>query len=356
MTSTDPFTSPAINPDYFGVGYDIDIMNAGSEFARKLAATAPLSDLLITETSPGAAMTDYDALANFTKRAAGTEYHPLGPVRCCRAPRVASSTPTSSSTARPTFASSTRPSCLSTCRHTSWHRLTASQKREPISSRQSTCTSHRPAPTPRPRAPVAPRASRPARPAPASLMTRRHRREQPRRRVIRQPALVGAKIGVGVGVALGALALIGALVSHLFQYLKHLLILQIVFFCLRRRKNKSTGAGVAATGGQGGRYNDDPAFASGNVVALAARPAGTATTSACLLRDLAAPTVPYAGAGAAAAAAAGSHQRKASHAPSLDSVATAEMASRIALTNRDSGYGLAAGLGDDSRPATPGEL
>nr|ODN96743.1 glucose oxidase [Cryptococcus depauperatus CBS 7855] len=77
INTTDPFTQPNINPDYFGVGYDIDIIGYGSAFARRLAKASPLSDVMITETSPGSTITD-DALANFTKQNSGTEYHPLG--------------------------------------------------------------------------------------------------------------------------------------------------------------------------------------------------------------------------------------------------------------------------------------
>jgi hypothetical protein len=77
INSTNPFTQPAINPDYFGVGYDIDIMGYGSEFARTLAATSPLSTVMTSEYSPGTAYTG-DTLANYTKQNCGTEYHPLG--------------------------------------------------------------------------------------------------------------------------------------------------------------------------------------------------------------------------------------------------------------------------------------
>ncbi|KAK4687009.1 hypothetical protein P7C73_g3120, partial [Tremellales sp. Uapishka_1] len=77
INSTDAFVQPNINPDYFGVGYDIDIMGYGSNFARTLAKTSPLSTVMLTESLPGATVLD-DALANYTKQNAGTEYHPLG--------------------------------------------------------------------------------------------------------------------------------------------------------------------------------------------------------------------------------------------------------------------------------------
>ncbi|WWC72758.1 uncharacterized protein I206_106722 [Kwoniella pini CBS 10737] len=77
ITSKDAFTAPAINPDYFGVGYDIDIMNYGSQFARRLAAASPLSEVMINEVYPGPTVTG-DALGNYTKTNCGTEYHPMG--------------------------------------------------------------------------------------------------------------------------------------------------------------------------------------------------------------------------------------------------------------------------------------
>ena len=84
VTSTDPFTAPAIDPDYFGAPYDIDIMRYGSLFARRVAGQAPLSNVMTTESRPGADITG-DALNNFTKQSAGTEYHPLG--TCSMLPR-----------------------------------------------------------------------------------------------------------------------------------------------------------------------------------------------------------------------------------------------------------------------------
>ena len=77
ITSSDPWTPPAINPDYLGVGYDIDIMGYAAEYARTLTSTAPMNTLAINETYPGANLTG-DALANATRQSCVTEYHPLG--------------------------------------------------------------------------------------------------------------------------------------------------------------------------------------------------------------------------------------------------------------------------------------
>jgi choline dehydrogenase len=84
ITSTNPFDSPAINPDYFGVGYDIDILNNAVAFARRLAKAGPLANVLLSEKTPGAGVTG-EALNDYLKRTAVTEYHPMG--TCSMMPR-----------------------------------------------------------------------------------------------------------------------------------------------------------------------------------------------------------------------------------------------------------------------------
>ena len=84
IVSNNPFEYPAINPDYFGVGYDIDILNNAVAFARRLAKASPLSDVLLSEKTPGAGVTG-EALNNFLKRSAVTGYHPMG--TCSMMPR-----------------------------------------------------------------------------------------------------------------------------------------------------------------------------------------------------------------------------------------------------------------------------
>lgn len=77
INSTNAFDYPVINPDYFGVGYDIDILAQGAAFTRRLAQASPLSTVLLSEKTPGATVTG-DALNTYAKQACGTEYHPLG--------------------------------------------------------------------------------------------------------------------------------------------------------------------------------------------------------------------------------------------------------------------------------------
>lgn len=84
ITSNNAFTAPAINPDYFSVGYDIGIMDNGMQFARRLAQVSPMSELAIAETTPGANVNG-DDMYDFIRRTSGTTYHPIG--TCSMLPR-----------------------------------------------------------------------------------------------------------------------------------------------------------------------------------------------------------------------------------------------------------------------------
>ena len=84
ITSNDPFEYPAIDPHYFGVGYDIDIMTAGIDFARRLARTNPMAPHFLEENQPGSQYTG-EGLYDYARNNAGTEYHPMG--TCSMLPR-----------------------------------------------------------------------------------------------------------------------------------------------------------------------------------------------------------------------------------------------------------------------------
>lgn len=86
ITSTSAFTSPAINPDYFSLGYDIDILNNGVQLARRIAAAAPMNTLCITETNPGTSFAGGSTqLDDWIRDDIGTTYHPIG--TCSMLPR-----------------------------------------------------------------------------------------------------------------------------------------------------------------------------------------------------------------------------------------------------------------------------
>ncbi|KAJ3887906.1 alcohol oxidase [Lentinula edodes] len=53
ITTTDPFTRPAVNVNYFGVGWDLDVQIASARLARRIIASPPLSSLSTGETVPG---------------------------------------------------------------------------------------------------------------------------------------------------------------------------------------------------------------------------------------------------------------------------------------------------------------
>ncbi|KAL7413404.1 GMC oxidoreductase-domain-containing protein [Mrakia frigida] len=77
INTTDAFSAPVINPGYLGLGYDVDIINKGIVFARKIAATAPMSALTLVEQAPSAGLVD-TALNTWIGTSGSTEYHPLG--------------------------------------------------------------------------------------------------------------------------------------------------------------------------------------------------------------------------------------------------------------------------------------
>jgi choline dehydrogenase len=86
ITSNDAFTSPAINPDYFSVGYDIDILNYGMQMARRISGVSPMNTLTITENQPGPnVLAGSDAMLDYIRQKSHTTYHPIG--TCSMLPR-----------------------------------------------------------------------------------------------------------------------------------------------------------------------------------------------------------------------------------------------------------------------------
>ncbi|KAI3603415.1 glucose oxidase [Moniliophthora roreri] len=58
ITSSDPFTKPRVQVNYFSVDWDLDVQIAGGRLSRKIVTSPPLSDLSNGETIPGGNVPD----------------------------------------------------------------------------------------------------------------------------------------------------------------------------------------------------------------------------------------------------------------------------------------------------------
>jgi choline dehydrogenase-like flavoprotein len=81
LASPDPLAAPRIHANYLASETDQACVVAAIAFARRLAATAPLSDYVAAEMQPGpAARTDSDFL-DFARKQGATIFHPSGTCR-----------------------------------------------------------------------------------------------------------------------------------------------------------------------------------------------------------------------------------------------------------------------------------
>ncbi|KAH8918673.1 GMC oxidoreductase [Atractiella rhizophila] len=78
INSTDPFALPVIDVGYLSHPGDIEVFRAGFRFARKLAETPPLSDILTREIRPGPIVNTDEEWDHFIRGSASTEFHPAG--------------------------------------------------------------------------------------------------------------------------------------------------------------------------------------------------------------------------------------------------------------------------------------
>ena len=83
VRSADPSQDPEIQANYFGDERDLDELLQGALFARKLANTAPLSDLVASELAPGpACASEADWIAFLREHGSGMIVgHPVGSCR-----------------------------------------------------------------------------------------------------------------------------------------------------------------------------------------------------------------------------------------------------------------------------------
>lgn len=80
LNSADMRDHPAIHPNYLATKTDCDTIVEGIRIARRICNTAPLSQHITAEHSPGADIgeDDYDAILNWARDTATTIYHPTG--------------------------------------------------------------------------------------------------------------------------------------------------------------------------------------------------------------------------------------------------------------------------------------
>ncbi|KAI0053551.1 GMC oxidoreductase [Auriscalpium vulgare] len=76
INSNNTFDYPLIDPKYLSHDADKQLLRAGAKFARQLGQTAPLSDTLTGEVTPGSAVSSDDDWDNWVAQTIGTEFHP----------------------------------------------------------------------------------------------------------------------------------------------------------------------------------------------------------------------------------------------------------------------------------------
>ena len=81
LAGADPAAAPRIDPDYLCEPADLAPLIAGIRRARDIYAQAPFRPYLGAEVFPGASCRDREALTDYVRAAAQTEYHPVGTCR-----------------------------------------------------------------------------------------------------------------------------------------------------------------------------------------------------------------------------------------------------------------------------------
>ena len=81
LRSSDPFASPAIDPNYFSDADDLEKTVAGVRLGRHIMSQEALSGVIKSEHFPGESVRTKDDLESFVRRHASTGYHPAGTCR-----------------------------------------------------------------------------------------------------------------------------------------------------------------------------------------------------------------------------------------------------------------------------------
>ncbi|KAF8683451.1 GMC oxidoreductase family [Rhizoctonia solani] len=78
ISSASIWDYPTINPNYLSNGWDVDIMNAGIKFVRRVGSTEPMSSYFKTEGGGTSAATTDAAINSYVANSIATGYHPIG--------------------------------------------------------------------------------------------------------------------------------------------------------------------------------------------------------------------------------------------------------------------------------------
>lgn len=81
LASSDPLARPLIYANYLATEKDRDYAVKSVQFARKLASTKPLSDLVAAEVTPGPDVRAEADILEFARRSGATIFHPSGTCR-----------------------------------------------------------------------------------------------------------------------------------------------------------------------------------------------------------------------------------------------------------------------------------
>lgn len=81
LASGNPLDAPIIEPNLLGDERDVHTMVKALHLVRRIAAAAPLSDMILDEVEPGAACTTDEALSEYVRARTGLSYHPAGTCR-----------------------------------------------------------------------------------------------------------------------------------------------------------------------------------------------------------------------------------------------------------------------------------
>ncbi|MGW4774521.1 GMC family oxidoreductase [Nocardia sp. NPDC004278] len=78
ITSADPSAPPMLDPGYFTAAADVEVVLAGIEAAREIAASKALAGWGVAEVAPGLDVIDEAVLGDYARRNFGSYCHPVG--------------------------------------------------------------------------------------------------------------------------------------------------------------------------------------------------------------------------------------------------------------------------------------